>query len=130
MERPGWRVRRRWWRERRRVRSPGLVRGRLHSANSRAMKPRSASASLASTSLVHLIEEGEVVQCLRRGFADRLHRPAQIREDFPDGNQAVSFTLHGVILPQDADADGYFGGEADPSRAADLQLENSILHNF
>ena len=30
--------------------SPGLVRGRLHSAISRAMKPRSGSASLASTS--------------------------------------------------------------------------------
>ena len=31
-------------------RLPGLVRGWLHSTNSRAMKPRSGSASLAETS--------------------------------------------------------------------------------
>ena len=31
-------------------RSPGLVRGRLHNAKSRAMKPRSGSGALAPTS--------------------------------------------------------------------------------
>ena len=37
--------------------------------------------------LVHLIEAGEVVQRLGRGFADRFHRPIEAAEDFPDGNQ-------------------------------------------
>ena len=43
--------------------------------------------------LVHLIGLGEVVPCLGRGVAERLHRPVQSAKDFTDGNQAVSFTL-------------------------------------
>ena len=43
-----------------------------------------------------------VVQRLGRGVADRLHRAVQIREDFPDGNQAVSLTRYGLFshVPQ------------------------------
>ena len=49
--------------------------------------------------LVHLIEAGEVVQRLGRGFADRLDRAGQIGQGFADGNQAVSLTLHSFIIP-------------------------------
>ena len=47
--------------------------------------------------LVHLIEAGEVVQRLGRGFADRLHRPAQIGEDITDRNQFTALTLRVVF---------------------------------
>ena len=50
--------------------------------------------------LVYLIESGEVVERLRRGFADRGHRPAQVGENFANGNQAVALTLHGFTFPQ------------------------------
>ena len=63
------------------------------------MKPRSGSASLGPDKLIHLVEAGEVVPRLGRGFADRLHRAAQAGENFGGGKQAVSFTLHGFILP-------------------------------
>ena len=49
--------------------------------------------------LVHLIGQGEVVQRLRRGVADRGHRPVQAGDDFSDGNQLGAFALHGFILP-------------------------------
>ena len=76
-------------------RLPGLVRGRLHSTISRAMKPRSGSASRAVTKLVHLISLGEVVQRLGRGFADRFHRATHTGEGITDGNQLAALTLHG-----------------------------------
>ena len=44
--------------------------------------------------LVHLIEAGEAPP-RRWGFAERLDRAGQIGDDFSDGNQAVSFRLHG-----------------------------------
>ncbi len=53
------------------LRLPGLVRGRLHSAISRAMKPLSGSASLAHK-LVHLVGLGEVVHRLERIVSVRL----------------------------------------------------------
>ena len=55
--------------------------------------------------LVHLIGAGEVVQCLRRGFAKRFPRAVQTRKDFPDGNQAILFTLHG-LFPCSSDKTG------------------------
>ena len=78
-------------------RLPGLVRGSEHSAIIRAMKPQIGVRFAGPDKLVHLIEAGEVVQRLGRGFADLFHRPAQAGADFPDGNQPVSFTLHGLF---------------------------------
>ena len=51
---------------------------------------------------MHLIEAGESPLRLGRGFADRLDRPVQIREDFPDGNQLAALTLHALFshVPQ------------------------------
>ena len=80
-------------------RLPGLVRGRLHSAISRAMKPRPGVRFAGPGQLVHLIEAGEVVPRLGRVAADRLHGAAQIGDDFTDGNQLAALTLHGFILP-------------------------------
>ena len=74
-------------------RLPGLVRGNEHSASSRAMKPRSGSASLAPTNWFHLIEAGEVVPRLGWGFAERLDGAAQIGQGFPDRNQLAALTL-------------------------------------
>ena len=73
-------------------RLPGLVRGNEHSASSRAMKPRSGSASLAPTNWFHLIEAGEVVPRLGWGFAERLDGAAQIGQGFPDRNQLAALT--------------------------------------
>ena len=42
--------------------------------------------------LVYLIESGEVVQPLRRGFADRGHRPVQAGDDFLNRNQLATAT--------------------------------------
>ena len=47
--------------------------------------------------LVHLIGLGEVVAGLGRGFAERLHRPGQIGQGFPDRNQLAPLTLHGLF---------------------------------
>ena len=58
-----------------RIRLPGLVRGRLHSASSRAMKPEIGVCFTGPDKLVHLIEAGEVVPglgrqlILRHGFS-------------------------------------------------------------
>ena len=41
-----------------------------------------------------------LVQRLRRGGADRGHRPAQAGDDFSNRNQLAAFALHGFILPQ------------------------------
>ncbi len=54
--------------------------------------------------LVYLIESGEVVERLRRGVADRLHRTAQAADDFTYGNQIAAFTLHGFTFPQNQTA--------------------------
>ena len=56
--------------------------------------------------LIHLVEAGEVVQRLGRGFADCLHRAGEIGDDFTDGNQPVALTLHGFILPCASDKIG------------------------
>ena len=48
---------------------------------------------------MHLVEAGEVVQRLGRGFTDRLHRAAQIGEGITDRNQLAAWLLHGFILP-------------------------------
>ena len=84
-------------------RVPGLVRGKLHSANSRAMKPRSGFRFAGRNQLVHLVEAGEVVQRLGRGVAEHLHRSTQAAERFPDGNQPVSFYAACLILPCGSD---------------------------
>ena len=47
-----------------RSRLPGLVRGREHSASSRAMKPGIRVRFTGPDKLVHLIVAGEVVLCL------------------------------------------------------------------
>ena len=44
--------------------------------------------------LVHL---DQVVNCLGRGFADRLHRSVQAGESLTDRNQSVLFTLHALF---------------------------------
>ena len=44
--------------------------------------------------LVHL---DQVVNCLGRGFADRLHRSVQAGESLTDQNQSVLFTLHALF---------------------------------
>ena len=49
--------------------------------------------------LVYLIEAGEVVQRLRRGFADSRPPARPGRDDFTAGNQLVAFRLHVRILP-------------------------------
>ena len=45
-----------------------------------------------------------MVERLGRGVADRGHRPIQIGENFRNGNQAVSFALHGLTFPQNPDS--------------------------
>ena len=85
---------------------PGLVRGREHSAISRAMKPRSAIRFAGRNKLVHLIGLGEVVQRLGRGFAERLHRTIQIGQGITDRTQLAAFALHGFILPCASDKTG------------------------
>ena len=47
--------------------------------------------------LVHLVGLGEVVERLGRGVADRLDGARQIGQGGGDGNQPVSFTLHGLF---------------------------------
>ena len=74
------------------------MRGKLHSASNRAMKPRSASASLALNELVHLVEASEVVPRLERGgrqgaIAGQLNTGGHVA----DGNEPVSSTLHDFI---------------------------------
>ena len=64
----------------------GLVRGRLHSAISRAMKPRSASASLAPTSWFTWSAWVKWCSAWGGGVADRLHWPVQAAEDLTDRN--------------------------------------------
>ena len=65
------------------------------------MKPRSASPlrQQAETKLVYLIEAGENVQRLRRGFADRFQRTAQIGQfaltDSDD--QLAALTLRALL---------------------------------
>ena len=83
-------------------RLPGLVRGRLHSAIIRAMKPRSGSASLAVTSWSTWSAWVKLVQRLGRGVADRFHRTAQIGQGFTDRNQLAALTLYGSFshVPQ------------------------------
>ena len=89
-----------------RIRLPGLVRGNEHNIIIRAMKTYLGFRFAGRDKLVHLIGLGEVVARLGRSVADRLHGAVQIREGFPDGNQAVSFTLHGFILPCPSDKTG------------------------
>ena len=55
--------------------------------------------SLGPDKLVHLIEAREVVHRLGRGFAERVRRAVQSAEDFSNGNQAVSFAVHGFHSP-------------------------------
>ena len=40
-----------------------------------------------------------MVQRLRRGVADRGHRPAQVGDDFRNRNQLAAFRLHGSDSP-------------------------------
>ena len=54
----------------------------------------------SSDKLAHLIEEGEVVHRLGRGFAERLHRIAQAAEGFTDGNQSRLVCSAWFILPR------------------------------
>ena len=64
------------------VRLPGLLRGKLHSAIVRAMNPRSGSASLAVTKLLHLIGHGERAAApgaSRRGSLPPARHPDQRR---------------------------------------------------
>ena len=75
-------------------RLPGLLRGNEHNAIVRAMKPRSASVHWPDK-LVYLIGEGEAPPCRWWGFADRRHQPAQVGENFSNGNQLAALTLHG-----------------------------------
>ena len=56
--------------------------------------------------LVHLIGHGEVVLCLRRGIADRLHRPVQAADDFRNGNQIGRVDAAWLILPWGSDSLG------------------------
>ena len=78
----------------------GLLRGREHSAIVRAMKAESGVRFAGRDKLVHLVGLGEVVERLRRGVADRGHRPIQAGDDFSNRNQLAAFALHGFILPQ------------------------------
>ena len=88
-------------------RLPGLVRGRLHSAISRAMKPRSGSASLAETSWFTWSKRVKWCNRLGRSVADRFFTgPAQVGDGFLDGNQAVPFARHAFILPWSPDRRG------------------------
>ena len=47
--------------------------------------------------MIYLIESGEVVQRLRRGVADRGHRPAQVGENICNRNQLAALTLHALF---------------------------------
>ena len=56
--------------------------------------------------LVHLIEAGEVVPRLGRGFADRLDRTGQIGQGSGNGNQLAALTLHGFIFSHARQTEG------------------------
>ena len=80
-------------------RLPGLIRGRRAQRHQPRHEAEIGVRFAGRNKLVHLVEAGEVVQRLRRGVADRLHRPVQTRYDFRNGNQAAVLTLHAFILP-------------------------------
>ena len=90
---------------------PGLLRGRLHSAIIRAMKPLSGSDSLALTSWFTWSGAGE--SPLRR--SKRQSRAGEIGQGFTDGNQLAAWPLHGFILPSPclATVPPFFLGEED-----------------
>ena len=79
-----------------------MLRGRLHKGHHPRLKTEIGVRFAGRDMLVHLIGLGEVVQRLGRGFAERLHRPVQAAEDFPDRDQAALFTLYGLFshVPQ------------------------------
>ena len=70
-------------------RSPGLVRGREHSAIIRPMEPQISVRFTGRDKLLHLIEAGEMAPRLGRRFAKRLHEPFPDREGSPDGSEAL-----------------------------------------
>ena len=52
-----------------------------------------------------------MVQRLGRGFGECLHRPASAGENFGGGNQAVSFTLHGLSFSHARQTNSDGGGQ-------------------
>ena len=50
-----------------------------------------------SDKLVHLIGNGEASPRLGRGFAERLDGATQIGQDFGNGNQLATLTLHALF---------------------------------
>ena len=67
------------------------------------MKPRSGVRFAGRDKLAHLIGDGEVVQRLGRGVADRRHRAViQAGDGITDRNQTATLTLHDLFshLPQ------------------------------
>ena len=86
------------------LRLPGLVRGNDAERHRPPHEAEIGGRFAGPNKQVHLIGLGEVVERLGRGFADRLHRPAQTAEGFTDRNQLAAFTLHGSFshVPQTA----------------------------
>ena len=76
-------------------RLPGFGAGQ---ASSRAMKPRSGSASLAETSWFAWSATVKAPPRLGRVVADRRHQHViQAGDNFTDRNQLDAFTLHGLF---------------------------------